>query len=112
MEAKAILRNVRVAPRKTRLVADMVRGMSVSRAIEVLQFTQKKPAGIVSKVISSAVANAQDLHDADVDSLIVESIWVDEGPKLKRFLPRAMGRATKILKKTSHITVVVGNINS
>lgn len=112
MEARATLRNVRVAPRKTRLVADMVRGMSVSRALEVLQFTQKKPAGIVSKVIASAVANAQDSQDADVDTLVVERIWVDEGPKLKRFLPRAQGRATKILKKTSHITVVVGSASS
>lgn len=109
MEAKAILRNARVAPRKARLVADLVRGQSVSRAMEVLEFVQKKPAGVISKLIRSAAANAAEQYDADVDDLIVQSIQVNQGPPLKRFLPRAMGRATKILKKTSHITVVVSD---
>jgi large subunit ribosomal protein L22 len=109
MEARAILRSARVAPRKARLVSDLIRGMSVSRALEVLEFVDKKPALIISKVISSAVANARDLGDADVDSLIVHTVFVDEGPMLKRFLPRAMGRATSIRKKTSHITVVVAS---
>ena len=107
MQASATLRRVRIAPRKARLVSNLVRGMKVSRALEVLEFVEKKSAGIIAKVIASAVANAADLHDADVDRLVVETIQVNEGPTLKRFLPRAMGRATKIRKRTSHITVVV-----
>ena len=74
-----------------------------------MEFVDKKPAGIISKVIASAVANARQAHDADIDSLVVDTIFVDEGPMLKRFLPRAMGRATKIRKKTSHITVIVSS---
>lgn len=109
MEARAILRSASVAPRKARFVSDLVRGMSVSRALEVLEFVNKKPAGLIAKVIGSAVANARQSHDADVDSLVVDTIFIDEGPMLKRFLPRAMGRATKIRKKTSHITVIVSS---
>ena len=109
MEARAILRNARVAPRKTRLVSDLVRGMSVSRALEVLTFVDKKPAGVLAKLISSAAANAREVHGADVDDLKVKVILVDQGPYLKRYLPRAHGRATKLLKKTSHITVVVAD---
>jgi large subunit ribosomal protein L22 len=84
--------------------------MKVSRALEILEFVEKKPAAIISKVIASAVANAADLYNTDVDRLVVETIQVDEGPTLKRFLPRAMGRATKIRKRTSHITVVVSAV--
>lgn len=109
MEAKAILRGARVSPRKARIVSDLVRGMSVSRALEVLEFVDKKPAGLISKVINSAVANARQAYEADVDSLVVDTIFVDEGPMLKRYLPRAMGRATKLRKKTSHITVIVSS---
>lgn len=109
MNAKAIHRYARVAPRKVRLVADLVRGMPVSRALEVLQFTRKSSAPVVAKVISSAVANARQKDSVDVDALVISQIFVDQGPMLKRFLPRAMGRATKIQKKTSHITVVVSD---
>lgn len=113
MESKAILRFVRVSPRKARLVADLVRGMDVPDAIETLQFTRKKSAPIVQKLIESAVSNAENKaengeSELDVDDLFVKTIHVDAGPTLRRFRPRAQGRATKILKKTSHITVVLG----
>lgn len=107
MDAKAIFRYARVAPRKVRLVADLVRGMPVSRALEVLAFTRKSAAPTVAKLIGSAVTNARRDNTVNVDKLVVSRIFVDQGPMLKRFLPRAMGRATKIQKKTSHITVVV-----
>lgn len=109
MEAVAKLRFTRVAPRKVRLLADLISGMSVSRALEVLAFTQKGPTVVVSKLLSSAVANAKTQFKADVDNLVIKRIQVDGGPMLKRFLPRAQGRATKIQKKTSHITIVVGD---
>jgi len=112
MESKAILRYARVSARKARLVADLVRGMDVPEAIEALTFTRKRTAPLVKKLIESAVANAE--HEAkranadlDIDDLFVETIYVDAGPALRRFRPRAQGRATKILKKTSHITVVL-----
>lgn len=108
MEATATLKFTRVAPRKARLVADMVTGMSVSRALEVLAFTRKSSALILSKLVSSAVANAKS-RGVDVDELVIKSILVDQGPMLKRFMPRAQGRATKIQKKTSHITVTVAS---
>ena len=107
MKARAMLRYARVAPRQVRLVSDLVRGLPVSRALEVLAFTRKSSALTVSKLIHSAVANAGQGDKVDVDRLFVSEIFVDQGPMLKRFLPRAMGRATKIQKKTSHITVVV-----
>lgn len=109
MNAKAIYRYARVAPRKVRLVTDLVRGLPVSRALEVLTFTRKSSALTVAKLINSAVANATQKDSVDVDKLVVSEIFVDQGPMLKRFLPRAMGRATKIQKKTSHITVVVSD---
>jgi large subunit ribosomal protein L22 len=112
MEAKAILRNARVSPRKARLVADMVRGMDVPQALEVLRFTRKKTAALVKKLLESAVANAENLAstrsaDLDVDSLYIKTITVDGGRTLRRFRPRAQGRATKVLKRSSHITVVL-----
>lgn len=113
MESKAILRFVRISARKARLVADLVRGRFVPDAIEMLAFTQKKSAPLMKKLIESAVANAE--HEAqreeqsiDVDGLYVKANHVDAGPALRRFRPRAQGRATKVLKKTSHITVVLG----
>ncbi len=109
MNAKAIYRYARVAPRKVRLVTDLVRGQPVSRALEILAFTPKSSALTVAKLINSAVANARQQQTVDVDRLVVSQIFVDQGPMLKRFLPRAMGRATKIQKKTSHITVVVSD---
>lgn len=115
MESKAILRFARVSARKARLVADLVRGKAVPDAIEMLAFTQKKSAPLMKTLIESAVANAE--HEAsrgeqsvDVDALFVKSIYVDAGPALRRFRPRAQGRATKVLKKTSHITVVLGTL--
>jgi large subunit ribosomal protein L22 len=111
MEAKAICRNLRIAPRKVRLVADLVRGMKVNDALVQLQFNQKRSSTPVSKLVRSAVANFKQMDGAqavDVDQLVIRAIWVDEGPTAKRFLPRAMGRATTLRKRSSHITVVVG----
>ena len=109
MEAKAILRSVRISPQKARLVADQVRGLPVGRARDVLAFSNKKAAGLVKKVLLSAVANAENNLGADVDELKVATVMVDEGLTLKRFHARAKGRGARILKRTSHITVVVGD---
>jgi large subunit ribosomal protein L22 len=108
MEAKAILRSARISPQKARLVADQVRGMQVARASNLLQFSDKKAAHLIRKVLMSAISNAENNQGADVDELKVASIFVDEGPMLKRFMARAKGRGSRILKRTSHITVVVG----
>ena len=108
MDARAIHRHARIAPRKVRLVADLVRGLPVQEALEILACTRKGAAPVVAKVINSAVANARQKEDVDVDNLVIRRITVDQGPMLKRYLPRAMGRATMIQKKTSHIHVVVG----
>ena len=105
---KAVAKFVRIAPRKARLVADEVRGKSVGEAVSALQFTNKRAAGIVGDVIKSAAANAEHNDDADVDSLFVREVRVDEGPTIKRYRARAMGRATMIRKRTSHITVTLG----
>ncbi len=107
MEAKAILRFCRVAPRKARIVADMVRGRNVEEAISLLAFTPKRSAQIISKVLHSAIANAEDTSEVDVDRLFIKAITVDQGPTLKRYRPRAQGRAYRINKKTSHIVLVV-----
>ncbi len=113
MESKAILRHARVSAQKARLVADLVRGMDVPDAIERLTFTRRKSAPMMKKLIESAVANAEvsaerSSADLDIDDLYVKTIYVDAGPNLRRYRPRAQGRATKVLKKTSHITVVLG----
>jgi large subunit ribosomal protein L22 len=113
MESTAKLKYARVSAQKARLVANLVRGKDVEEAIEVLSFTNKKSAPIIRKLVESAVANAEVKNassgaEIDVDDLFVEVITVDAGPSLRRFRPRARGRATKILKKTSHITVVLG----
>jgi len=105
--ASATARFVRISPRKLRLVTDMVRGKSVADARSVLAFTPRGGSVVVEKVISSAVANAENNFDMSGDDLYVSSIYVNEGPTLKRFRPRAMGRAARIRKRTSHITVVV-----
>ncbi len=109
MEAKAILRTARISPQKARLVADLVRGMTVSRAADVLTFSNKKAAQLLKKVLLSAVANAENNLGADVDELKVSTVFVDEGPTFKRMHARAKGRGNRITKRTSHITVVVGN---
>ncbi len=109
MQSKAILRRARVSPQKARLVADLVRGRDVDQAIEMLTFTRKKTAPMLRKLIESAVANAEHKNpEVDVDELYVQTVTVDMGPSLRRWRPRAMGRATPIKKQTSHITVILG----
>ena len=109
MEAKAILRTARISPQKARLVADQVRGLPVARAADLLEFSDKKAAALIRKVLWSAMSNAENNLGADIDELKITSIMVDEGPVLKRFMARAKGRGTRILKRTSHISVVVGS---
>ena len=109
METTAKLRGVRVSAQKARLVADMVRGKSVAQAINILTFTPKKSAGIIKKVVESAIANAEHNDGADIDELKVKAIIVDKGTSLKRFDARAKGRGVKIEKQTCHIVVTVGN---
>ena len=113
MESKASLRHARVSARKARLVADLVRGKDVSEAIEMLTFGEKKTAPILKKLVESALANAEEAArrsrtELDIDALYIKTVLVDQGPSLRRFRPRAQGRATRILKKTSHITVELG----
>jgi large subunit ribosomal protein L22 len=106
-EAKAILRFVRVAPRKARLVVDLIRGHQVAEAFNILKFTPRSASRVVEKILKSAVANAENLEIGDPDDLWVTRVYVDGGPVLKRFQARSMGRANPIKKRTSHITVVV-----
>jgi large subunit ribosomal protein L22 len=108
---QASLKHVRISARKARLVADVVRGKNVGDALGRLAFMPKKGAGIIKKVIESAVANATQSHGADPDSLLISAITVDEGPTMKRWTPRAMGRATRVRKRTSHIRVEVEEAN-
>lgn len=107
MEARAKLSYARLSPQKTRLVVDMVRGKGVQEALNVLKFSPQKAAPIIAKLVSSAVANAEQKGVNDVDRLYIKAITVDQGPVLKRFLPRAQGRATRIRKPTSHMTVIL-----
>lgn len=107
MEAKTILRFVRIAPRKARRVVDLIRGKSAEEAFTILKFTPRRGATIVEKVLKSAVANASQKEMGDVDVLTVSKVCVDGGPTMKRMRPRAMGRANTILKRTSHITLVL-----
>jgi large subunit ribosomal protein L22 len=111
MEATARLRYLRIAPRKVRAVIDLVRGKSVENALNTLRFVPKSSAVPVAKLLRSAVANAElkSKGAVDVDDLVVKTIQVDQGPTMRRFMPRAMGRATRINKKTSHVTVVVSD---
>jgi large subunit ribosomal protein L22 len=108
MEIRAAARFVRISPRKVRLVMGQVRGKPVEEALNLLSFAPQRGAGIVKKLIHSAVANAQENASMDVDSLYIARIYADEGPTLKRWRPRALGRATRIRKRTSHLTVVLG----
>ena len=107
MEARAIARYVRVSPRKARVVVDLVRGKSVMRAREILQYTNRAVAEDVEKVLNSAVANAEHQHQVRAEQLFVKTAYVDEGPTLKRIRPRAKGSASRIRKRTSHITIIV-----
>ena len=109
MESIAKLRFARISPQKARLVADEVRGMPVERALDTLQFSTKKAAHIVRKVLESAVANAEHNEGADIDELKVATIMVDEGPTMKRMKPRARGSADRIFKRTSHVTIRVAD---
>lgn len=109
MEVLARLKGASLSAQKARLVADMVRRQTVSKALDVLRFTPKKGARIMLKLLESAVANAENNHGADIDSLKVHRIMVDEGPTLKRVSPRAKGRANRISKRSSHITIVVSD---
>lgn len=107
MEAKAVAKYVRIAPRKVRVVMDLIRGKNVADAFAILKFTPKVGAEVIEKVLKSAVANAENNFDMNVDKLYVSSAFVDQGPTLKRIHPRSRGQAFSILKRTSHVTVVV-----
>jgi large subunit ribosomal protein L22 len=107
MEARAISRFVRISPRKVRLVVDQIRGKGVEDALNILKFVPKRSAGLVAKTLRAAVASAEGTQSIDVDRLYVKRVTVDEGGMWKRFTPRAMGRATRVRKRLSHITVVV-----
>lgn len=107
MATAAKLRYSLVSPQKARLVADQIRGLPVAQALQVLEFSSKKAARIIRKVLESAIANAEHNDGADIDELTIARVYVDEGPMYKRIRPRAKGRANRIHKRTSHITVAV-----
>ena len=109
MQVSATLKHARVSPQKARLIADQIRGLPVERALNILIFSPKKSAGMMRKVLESAIANAEHNEGADIDELSVASVFVNEGRTLKRFRARAKGRGTRILKRNSHITVTVGD---
>jgi len=110
MDTIAKLRFARISPQKVRLVADQVRGLQVERAVDLLTLSKKKAAGIIKKVLNAAVANADHNEGADIDKLRVSEIYIDQGPSYKRIRARARGRANRILKRTSHITIMVSDI--
>ncbi|SDZ17976.1 MULTISPECIES: 50S ribosomal protein L22 [Tindallia] len=107
MEARAIARHIRIAPRKAKLVADLVRGKQVNEALAILKFTPKGASPVIEKLLRSAIANAENNHSMDKDDLYISEIYANQGPTMKRFRPRAQGRATQILKRTSHIGIVL-----
>lgn len=107
MEVKAVARFVRISPQKVRMLADAIKGKPVEKAMDMLKFMPQKSAGIVEKVLRSAVANADQQPDIDIDELMVGNLIVNQGPTLKRFRARARGRGTRIIKPTSHVTVVL-----
>jgi len=107
METRAVAKYIRISPQKARSVADAVRGKNVGEAYGILKFTPRKAARLIERVLASAVANAENNFDMDAGRLYVSQIFIDEGPTIKRFKPRAQGRADMIRKRTSHITVVV-----
>ena len=109
METQAVLRHARISAQKARLVADQIRGLPVEKALNVLDFSPKKAAGLMKKVLESAIANAEHNDGADIDELKVSSIFVDQGPVMKRMRARAKGRGNRIIKRTSHITVTVAD---
>lgn len=107
MEVKASLKYARIGTQKARLVADLIRGKDVNEALQTLAFTEKKGAGLIKKLLESSVANAEQKKVIDVDNLYVKTITVDQGPSLKRYVPRAKGSTSGILKKMSHINIVL-----
>jgi large subunit ribosomal protein L22 len=107
MEVKAIAKYIRVSPRKVRLVIREIKGKKVEEALHLLAFAPQRSAPVLRKVLNSAVANAGQNPDTDVDRLFIKHIFADEGPTLKRFRPRAMGRATRIKKRSSHLTIIL-----
>ena len=107
MEVKAVAKYVRISPQKVRKLIDAVKGKPVEDGLNILKFMPQKAASIVEKTIRSAVANADQYPDMDVDSLVIQNIMADQGPTLKRFKARARGRGTRILKRTAHITVIL-----
>ena len=111
MEARAITKFIRLSPRKVRLVVDQIRGKGVEEALNILKFTPKRSALIVSKTLRTAVANAENTQSVDVDQLYIKQANVDEAGMWKRFTPRAQGRATRIRKRLSHITIVLDEVS-
>ena len=109
MQTRSHLKQARISAQKVRLVADQIRGLPVEKALEVLTFSDKKAGAIIKKLVDSAIANAEHNEGADIDELRVSAVSVDEGPTMKRLRPRAKGRANRILKRTSHITVTVAD---
>ncbi|ACV25862.1 MULTISPECIES: 50S ribosomal protein L22 [Kangiella] len=109
MEVAAKLRNASISAQKMRLVADQIRGLPVEKALNVLEFSPKKAARLIKKVLESAIANAEHNEGADIDELKVSTVFVDEGPTAKRMRPRAKGRGDRILKRSSHVTVKVSD---
>jgi large subunit ribosomal protein L22 len=109
VEAKAIVKYVRISPRKVRQVVDLIRGKKVNEALAILRYTPKRASEVVTKVVKSAAANAENNLQMEKDELFVTSCFVDQGPTLKRFQPRAQGRADIMRKRTSHITIMVGD---
>jgi len=109
MQVESTLKTARISAQKARLVADQIRGLPVERAIEVLTFSEKKAGALMKKLVDSAIANAEHNEGADIDELRVSAVQVNEGPTMKRLRARAKGRANRILKRTSHITVTVSD---
>ncbi len=109
MQVSATLKYAHFSPQKGRLVVDQIRGLAVERALSILDFSPKRAAKHIKKVLDSAIANAENNNGADVDELIVSAVYVNQGPTLKRLMPRAKGRADRILKRTCHITVTVSD---
>jgi len=109
MQAMAKMRHAKISAQKVRLVADQVRGMPAEQALNLLRFSTKKAAGLMRKVLESAIANAEHNEGADIDELKIATVMVDEGPTAKRMRPRAKGRGNQILKRTSHLTVTVSD---
>lgn len=107
MEVRAVAKYIRISPQKVRLIIDVVKGKQVEAALDLLKFMPQKAAAIIEKVIKSAIANADQYPDIDVDSLVIRNIIADQGPTLKRFRARARGRGSRILKRTTHITVIL-----